>query len=68
MKNILHISDLHLSVSKNFGFHETQAKKLSIIFLKILNLLKKKQNLILIQFFLLVTYLIQAARRISILP
>ncbi|HEM7133131.1 TPA: metallophosphoesterase [Providencia rettgeri] len=26
MKSILHISDLHLSISKNYGFHDEQAK------------------------------------------
>lgn len=41
MKNILHISDLHLSVSKNSGFHEAQAKKVVSYILEDLESLKK---------------------------
>lgn len=44
MKNILHISDLHLSVNKSYGFHESQARKTVNYILEDLESLKKDSN------------------------
>ncbi|EEY9778278.1 TPA: hypothetical protein ACH9NF_003872 [Escherichia coli] len=53
MKSIVHLSDLHLSDSKKYGFHWKKAKELVTVLVNDIHSLSKENNLQIDAIFLL---------------